>query len=177
MQVALKTFAVDDTSVSGYIYHRYFQTLVYGRVGGSFRGDMTKLEPKPAMCAVLGCHQQQGRRGSCGDCCPPSQSYLCRTRMGQPRQQPGRVFSPVKQKSPQCNVARVCPGMSHRSFSSRNTEAPLGFSPVCWLRTCCCTSVYQSQTTQPSVDHVDVCFTSLFSPLPNICSLHKPGHV
>lgn len=25
MQVALKTFAVDDTSVSGYIYHRYFQ--------------------------------------------------------------------------------------------------------------------------------------------------------
>lgn len=23
MQVALKTFAVDDTSVSGYIYHRY----------------------------------------------------------------------------------------------------------------------------------------------------------
>lgn len=26
MQVALKTFAVDDTSVSGYIYHRYFNS-------------------------------------------------------------------------------------------------------------------------------------------------------
>lgn len=31
MQVALKTFAVDDTSVSGYIYHRYFQA--YGTIG------------------------------------------------------------------------------------------------------------------------------------------------
>lgn len=32
MQVALKTFAVDDTSVSGYIYHRYLQTTRTARL-------------------------------------------------------------------------------------------------------------------------------------------------
>lgn len=40
MQVALKTFAVDDTSVSGYIYHRYSQTAVSGRVRVVSRGDV-----------------------------------------------------------------------------------------------------------------------------------------
>lgn len=45
MQVALKTFAVDDTSVSGYIYHRYFQAPVYGRGDACFLRDVARLEP------------------------------------------------------------------------------------------------------------------------------------
>lgn len=40
MQVALKTFAVDDTSVSGYIYHRYSQTAVSGRARVVSRSDV-----------------------------------------------------------------------------------------------------------------------------------------
>lgn len=33
MQAALKTFAVDDTSVSGYIYHRYMVCICRRNVG------------------------------------------------------------------------------------------------------------------------------------------------
>lgn len=59
MQVALKTFAVDDTSVSGYIYHRYFQGLKHGRVG-SFFFHVARLQPRLVLFSSLGCLQRQG---------------------------------------------------------------------------------------------------------------------
>lgn len=49
MQVALKTFAVDDTSVSGYIYHRYFQASIHGRIGSYYLRDVATISLSQTM--------------------------------------------------------------------------------------------------------------------------------